>query len=224
MDAEFYADYGGDACTCHDSEHVPVLKEMKRFLPEETEAMAAVLKRDGCISVPTDTVYGVCARITEAGQEKLYEVKNRPRTKQFPVMCSDLCQAKTIAEVSDCAEKLMHAFMPGPLTVILKKKADAPAAIHGDTVAVRLAVSEPLRKLIEETGMPIFLTSANQSGQKECTSLDEIEEACPLLDGMMEGTVSFGMASTIADCTGDAVRILRNGPITEDMIQNVMEG
>ena len=122
MDAEFYADYGGDACTCHDSEHVPVLKEMKRFLPEETEAMAAVLKRDGCISVPTDTVYGVCARITEAGQEKLYEVKNRPRTKQFPVMCSDLCQAKTIAEVSDCAEKLMHAFMPGPLTVILKKK------------------------------------------------------------------------------------------------------
>lgn len=224
MDAEFYADYGGDACTCHDSEHVPVLKEMKRFLPEETEAMAAVLKRDGCISVPTDTVYGVCARITEAGQEKLYEVKNRPRTKQFPVMCSDLCQAKTIAEVSDCAEKLMHAFMPGPLTVILKKKADAPAAIHGDTVAVRLAVSEPLRKLIEETGMPIFLTSANQSGQKECASLDEIEEACPLLDGMMEGTVSFGMASTIADCTGDTVRILRNGPITEDMIQSVMEG
>ena len=224
MDAEFYADYGGDACTCHDSEHVPVLKEMKRFLPEETEAMAAVLKRDGCISVPTDTVYGVCARITEAGQEKLYEVKNRPRTKQFPVMCSDLCQAKTIAEVSDCAEKLMHAFMPGPLTVILKKKADAPAAIHGDTVAVRLAVSEPLRKLIEETGMPIFLTSANQSGQKECASLDEIEEACPLLDGMMEGMVSFGMASTIADCTGDTVRILRNGPITEDMIQSVMEG
>ena len=197
---------------------------MKRFHPEETEAMAAVLKQDGCISVPTDTVYGVCSRITEAGQEKLYEVKNRPRTKQFPVMCSDLDQAKTIAEVNDCAERLMCAFMPGPLTVILKKKADAPAAIHGDTVAVRLAVSEPLRKLIEATGMPIFLTSANQSGQKECASLDEIEAACPLLDGMMEGTVSFGMASTIADCTGDTVRILRNGPITEDMIQSVMEG
>lgn len=186
--------------------------------------MAAVLKRDGCISVPTDTVYGVCARITEAGQEKLYEVKNRPRSKQFPVMCSDLSQAKTIAEISGCAEKLMRAFMPGPLTVILKKKAGAPAAIHGDTVAVRLAVSEPLRELIEKTGMPIFLTSANQSGQKECASLDEIEAACPLLDGMMEGTVSFGMASTIADCTGDAVVIVRNGPITEEMIQSVMEG
>ena len=79
-------------------------------------------------------------------------------------------------------------------------------------------------ELIEKTGMPIFLTSANQSGQKECASLDEIEAACPLLDGMMEGTVSFGMASTIADCTGDAVVIVRNGPITEEMIQSVMEG
>lgn len=186
--------------------------------------MAAVLKQDGCLSVPTDTVYGVCARISEAGQEKLYEVKNRPRSKQFPVMCSDLKQAETIVEISESAQKIMRAFMPGPLTVILRKKADAPAAIHGDTVAIRLAVSEPLRKLIEKTGTPIFLTSANQSGQKECESLDEIEAACPLLDGMMEGTVSFGMASTIADCTGDTVRILRNGQITEDMIRNVMEG
>lgn len=197
---------------------------MKRFLPEETEAMALILQHDGCLSVPTDTVYGVCARISEAGQAKLYELKNRPLSKQFPIMCCDIEQAKTVAEIDEAAERLIRTLMPGPLTVILKKKADAPSALHGETLAVRLATSEPLRKLIEAVGTPIFLTSANQSGQKECQSLDEIEQACPKLDGMMKGSVSFGQASTIVDCTNGSIRILREGPITIEQIQTAIGG
>lgn len=197
---------------------------MKRFSADETEAMAEVLKHDGCLSVPTDTVYGVCARISETGQRKLYEIKNRPLSKQFPIMCADLAQAETVAEIDAGTRHLMQVLMPGPLTVILKKKEGAPAALHGDTLAVRLATSEPLRKLILAVGTPIFLTSANQSGQRECASLDEIEQACPKLDGMMEGTVSFGRASTIADCSSRPIRILREGPITLEMIQEAIGG
>ena len=186
--------------------------------------MAAILKQDGCISVPTDTVYGVCARTSEEGRRKLYELKHRPLSKQFPIMCADLEQARQVAEISGAAERVMKTLMPGPLTLILRTRKDAPSAIQGDTVAVRLATSEALKALIQAVGSPIFLTSANQSGQPECQTLDEISLACPQLDGMMEGDVSFGQASTIADCTNETIVILREGPVTLDMITQAAGG
>ena len=67
------------------------------------------------------------------------------------------------------------------------------------------------------------MSSANQSGEPTCTNLDEIEKACPNLDGMMEGKVSFGMASTIVDCTSVNVKVLRQGPITEEQIRKVLD-
>ena len=194
---------------------------MRRFMRDEIPAAAEVLKHDGCIAAATDTVFGVCARISEEGQRKLYEVKNRPQTKRFPVMCADAEQLRTIAEVSPAAEAVIGAFMPGPLTVILKKKDHVPSYVNGgmDTLAIRMATSDALAELIRETGCPLFMTSANRSGEKTCTNLDEIELACPDLDGMMEGSTAFGQASTIADCTQAEVRILRPGPLTLEQLK-----
>ena len=155
---------------------------MKRFGFDEISAAAEVLKNDGVISVATDTVFGVCARYDhEAAQEKLREVKNRPLTKAFPLMCADEAQIKEVAYVDERSEKLIRAFMPGPVTLILKKKEEVPAYVNGgmDTLAIRMATSEQLRKLIGAVGCPLFMTSANQSGQPTCTSLDEIEKSCP---------------------------------------------
>ncbi len=199
---------------------------MKRFGFDEISAAAEVLKNDGVISVATDTVFGVCARYDhEAAQEKLREVKNRPLTKAFPLMCADEAQIKEVAYVDERSEKLIRAFMPGPVTLILKKKEEVPAYVNGgmDTLAIRMATSEQLRKLIGAVGCPVFMTSANQSGQPTCTSLDEIEKSCPLLDGMLEGSVSFGKASTIIDCTKDQVAILRQGPVTMEQIQAALK-
>ncbi len=68
------------------------------------------------------------------------------------------------------------------------------------------------------------MTSANQSGEPTCTSLDEIEKNCPDLDGMLEGGVSFGEASTIVDCTKEELVILRPGPITmQDITEKLMK-
>ena len=95
---------------------------MKRYKQSETGELAEILKRDGVISVPTDTVYGICARISSfKAYNNLVIVKNRPVSKQFPVMCADEEQIKSIALVDEKAEKLIHAFMPGPITLILKK-------------------------------------------------------------------------------------------------------
>ena len=197
---------------------------MRRFGSDEIKAAAEVLKQDGCIAAATDTVFGVCARISEEGMNRLYEVKNRPRSKQFPIMCADVNQLRTVAEVSDMADTIIQAFMPGPLTVILKAKESVPAAVRGggSTLAIRLATSSQLKQLIEAVGTPLFMTSANQSGMPECRTEEEIEVSCPKLDGILEGTVFYNRASTIADLTGETPKILREGPITIEQMNQAL--
>lgn len=198
---------------------------MKRYTQNQTDELAEILKRDGVISVPTDTVYGVCARMNSLkAHNNLIMCKNRLPNKPFPIMCADEEQIKSIALVDDKAEKLIRAFMPGPITLILKKKLGIPDYVNngGATIAVRMATSKALENLIKKTGCPIFMSSANQSGKPTCTSLDEIEKSCPTLDGMMEGNVSFGEGSTIIDCTLEKVQILRQGPISMQDIEKVL--
>lgn len=189
---------------------------MRRFKAEEIPEIIEILKKDGVISVPTDTVYGVCSQVfSHQAEENLRNVKHRPLTKAFPVMCADLAQIQEIAEVNERAKKVIEGFMPGPITVILKRKDGVNLSQENlDTIAIRMATSNTLSKIIKGLGRPIFMTSANQSGEPTCTSLDEIEKSCPDLDGMVEGDVSFGEASTIVDCTKEELAILRPGPIT----------
>ena len=203
---------------------------MKRYKQSEIEKIATILKNDGVISVPTDTVYGICARINSSkAYLKLVSVKNRPYTKSFPVMCSDIEQIKNIATLDENALKLIKAFMPGPITLVLNKRPDVLSYINNagaretDELAIRMAPTPFLKELIKEVGSPLFLTSANKSGMDVCRSLDEIEEECPTLDGMVMGDVSFGEASTIVDLTLGDIKIQRQGPIKEDEIIKVLK-
>ena len=203
---------------------------MKRYKQSEIEALAEILKKDGVISVPTDTVYGICARInSEDAYNKLMLVKNRPTNKSFPVMCADEEQIKKIAIVDEKVEKLIHAFMPGPITLVLNKRPEAFAFINNageretSELAVRMAPSKVLKELIYQTGSPLFMTSANQSGEPTCKSLEEIEKFFPTLDGILEGNVSKGYASTIVDCTREEIKIQRIGPISEEQILEALE-
>lgn len=199
---------------------------VKRYKQSEIDELADILKNDGVISVPTDTVYGICARINSLkAHDKLISIKHRPITKLLPIMCADEEQIKSIAIVDRRAEKLIRAFMPGPITLILNKKTGVPEYVNNgcETIAVRMATSKTLEKLIRKTESPIFMSSANQSGEPTCTSLDEIEKACPNLDGMMEGNVLFGKGSTIVDCTLEQIKILRPGPISLEQIKEVVD-
>lgn len=203
---------------------------MKRYKQSEIEEVATILKNDGVISVPTDTVYGICARINSSkAYLKLVSVKNRPSTKSFPVMCSDIEQIKSIAIVDEAALKLIKAFMPGPITLVLNKIPDVLSYINNagaretDELAIRMAPTPFLKELIKEVGSPLFLTSANKSGKDVCKNLDEIEIECSTLDGMVIGDVSFGEASTIVDLTGNDIKIQRQGPISEDEIMKALK-
>ena len=199
---------------------------IKRYKPNEIEKMAQILKNDGVISVPTDTVFGICAKMySEIAYNKLIKIKNRPIEKSFPIMCADEKQIKNIAVVNEIAEKLIRAFMPGPITLVLKKNSNLPEYVTNgkDTIAIRMATSKPIEELIIKIESPIFMTSANQSGQPECENLDEIEKACPNIDGMMEGEVKYSKGSTIVDCTSKEIKILREGPIKLEQIIEVIE-
>ena len=96
---------------------------IKRYNKDKIEILSEILVNDGVISVPTDTVFGICASInSKKGYRKLIEIKNRDIKKSFPVMCANKEQIKQIAIVDEKSEKLINSFMPGPITLILKRK------------------------------------------------------------------------------------------------------
>ena len=197
-------------------------KMIKRYKQNEIEKLVEILKNDGVISVPTDTVFGVCARMnSKIAHDNLIKVKNRPISKSFPVMCADIEQIKNVAIVTEREEKLINVFMPGPITLVLKKNKELPSYVTNgkETIAIRMATSKALEELFQKLGCPLFMTSANQSGEPTCENLDEIEKSCPLLDGMMEGRVVFSKSSTIVDCSSDEIELLREGPITKEQIE-----
>lgn len=203
---------------------------MKRYTYNEIDKLADILKNDGVICVPTDTVYGLCARInSKKAYDNLVNIKNRPNIKSFPVMCLDEDQIRNIAIVNKNAEKLIRAFMPGPITLVLNKRPEDFSYINNagtrtsNELAVRMAPLKILEKLINKVESPLFLTSANISGEKTCATLEEIEEKFPNLDGILEGEVSFGQASTIIDCISEEIKIQREGPISMEKVIEILK-
>lgn len=199
---------------------------MRVYNENQIDEIVKILNADGVISVPTDTVFGLCARINSIkAKENLMNAKNRPEFKRFPIMCANLEQIKKVAIVSETAERIIKEFMPGPITIILNKKEEVPDYVtnSSDTIAIRMATSEVLVELINKLGCPIFLSSANQSGEPVSKNLNEIEKNCPKISGMLDGNVKFGMSSTIVNCSEDKVEILRKGPIGLDEIIKVIQ-
>ena len=78
-------------------------------------------------------------------------------------------------------------------------------------------------EVIEKVGSPIFMTSANLSGKPVCQTIEEIEKTFPNIDGILDGKVSYGQASTIVDCTSDDIKIIREGPIALEDIKKILD-
>ena len=198
---------------------------MKRYTKNQIKELTKILKNDGVISVPTDTVFGICGSIkSKKAQEKLKSIKERPASKPFPIMCADIDQIKSIAMIDNKSEKIIRELMPGPITIVVRKNLQLPEYINNgkETIAIRMATSNELKELIKILGCPVFMTSANKSGEEVCKTLEDIERKCPDLDGMLEGKVSFGQASTIVDCISNEIKILREGPISENEIMKAL--
>ena len=198
---------------------------IKKYRKDEIDKLAEILMNDGVIAIPTDTVYGLCVQMnSEKAREKLMQIKNRPSSKSLPVMCADINQIRSVARIEEREEKIIRAFMPGPITLILLKEKNIPKYVNEGSIeiGVRMATSKTLEELIRKIGGPICVSSANKSGEPTCTTIDEISRTFPDLDGILEGEVVYGKSSTIVNCTSkEKLTIQRKGPISLEQIEDV---
>lgn len=193
------------------------------------EKAAAIIKSGGLVAFPTETVYGLGADgLNASACVGIYRAKGRPSDNPLILHVSDRQMIGQIAaEVTPLAERLLAAFCPGPLTLIMKKNACVPDSITGglDTVGIRMPDNDIARTFIRMAGVPIAAPSANLSGRPSPTTaaavLHDMTGRIPLiLDG---GDCRFGVESTIVDTTGDEAIILRPGAITPEMLAEVCE-
>jgi len=203
------------------------LSENDTAAPEITEA-AKILTDGGLVAFPTETVYGLGADATDEGAaKKIYAAKGRPSDNPLIIHIADPADAEKYAYTSELYYKLAKAFMPGPLTVILKKKDTIPATVTGglDTVAVRCPSHPIARAIIREADVAIAAPSANLSGSPSPTCAEHvIRDMNGRVDAIIDGGCSeIGLESTIVKAEGDRLTLLRPGAITADALRCVCE-
>ncbi|KUR75954.1 L-threonylcarbamoyladenylate synthase [Novosphingobium sp. FSW06-99] len=187
---------------------------------------AAVIRAGGTVAVPTETVYGLAARADDdLAVAAIYRAKGRPDFNPLIVHVADLAQAETIADFDAPARALAAAFWPGPLTLVLPRRAEARlcAAVSAGlpTVALRCPAHPVMRALIAAAGLPLAAPSANRSGAVSPTDAAHVAASLRgridlILDG---GTCARGIESTIVAPRGAGRwAVLRPGPIARDQI------
>lgn len=176
-----------------------------------------VLKAGGLVAFPTDTVYGVGTLAFDGiAIESIYLAKDRPLEKAIPVLIGDVADLEKVGmDVPEVVRRLAARFWPGPLTLLIPKRADLPEAVSTTaTVGVRIPNHEMARALLRAAG-PMAVTSANISGRQSPVTAQAVFEQLggriPLIiDG---GRTPGGIPSTLVDCTTAELKILREGPL-----------
>ncbi len=180
------------------------------------------------VAIPTETVYGLAANaLDEEAVLKIFEVKNRPHFDPLIVHVSKKEEInKYVAEIPEVANKLMEAFMPGPITLLLKKKANIPDLVTSglDTVAIRVPQHPLALALLNKLDFPLAAPSANPFGYISPTTaqhvFDQLQGKIPyILDG---GSTNVGVESTIVGFEDEQVMVYRLGGLAIDEIEKVV--
>ena len=136
---------------------------------KELKEVVQILKNNGVIIFPTETVYGIGGNaLSNEVIDKVYNAKNRPRAKAVNIMVSNKSEIKKYTEItSNLEQKIIDEFLPGPLTIILKKKPDFGTyfTAGNDTIGVRIPNHRIVNSILNEIDFPIIAPSANISGE-----------------------------------------------------------
>ena len=176
---------------------------------------------------PTETVYGIGADIyNEAAVKSLYVAKKRPFDMPLSVAVSDKAMLERIAVLNENADKLIKAFLPGPLTIIIKKQPDVPDIVTSSSqkVGIRIPDNRFALELVRRTG-PIVATSANLHSKPDAVDVNAaISDFGSSVDTYIDaGPCSLGQPSTIVWLAGKDVEIVRQGAIPVEKIKEVIE-
>ena len=191
---------------------------------------AACLAGGGLVAFPTETVYGLGADATNGtAVARLYAAKGRPSFNPLIAHVFDLAAAKRLAVFDATAEKLAAAFWPGPLTLVLKKRAGCPVAELAtaglDTIAVRVPDHPVALGILSRLGRPVVAPSANRSGHVSPTTAQHVlDDLGGRIDFIVDGgPAPVGVESTIIACL-DRPQLLRPGGLPREEVERVLEG
>lgn len=173
------------------------------------------LNNGDVIIFPTDTVYGIGAKIDDyQALESIYKIKKRPKDKRLAVLCASPYDIEKIAYLNETAIKLINNYMPGALTIILKSKEEYRNDYIYDTVAVRIPNHELALRILKENG-PMATSSVNTSGSVPLNDYIEIVKKFgnDVMYVYPNATESLKISSTIIDLTSDTIKLIREGSI-----------
>ncbi len=195
---------------------------------EEVKQAAEIIKEGGLVAFPTETVYGLGADALNAeAVGKVYAAKGRPSDNPMIVHISSKDDIlKLTPRITADMQKLMDAFWPGPLTMVVPALEIIPKVTTGglDTVGIRMPSEPAAAELIRLSGVPIAAPSANLSGKPSPTSYKHVADD---LDGRIDGIIAggdcdAGIESTVVDMTEEVPSVLRPGIITAEQLSEAL--
>jgi L-threonylcarbamoyladenylate synthase len=185
-----------------------------------------VIQNGGVVVYPTDTVYGLGAdALNPVAVQRVFAIKNRPMHLPLPVVVLNLMMTKRLAVVDEASQRLIDAFWPGALTIILEKKSLVPHILTsgGGSVGLRMPNHPVPLQMLEQAKVPLVATSANKHGGVSALSAEEAQQQLGNeVDLILDGGTANGQPSTIIDMTKMPPLLVRRGPISRDAIEAII--
>lgn len=191
------------------------------------EQAAQLLRAGGLVALPTETVYGLGANALDAAAvERIFAAKGRPKWDPIIVHVSSLEMARgLVTTIPEAAEHLMHAFWPGPLTLLLPRTAAVPDVVTArrPLVGLRMPCHPVALELIRRAGVPIAAPSANRFSHVSPTTAEHVlRDLDGRIDAVLDaGPTLHGVESTVLDPNPNPMLIYRPGAITREMLRDV---
>ena len=203
---------------------------IKKYSGKVIQQAYEILSKGELLAIPSETVYGLGADATsDSAISRIYKIKKRPHINPLILHVSNINMVEQFAETNTLFYSLSKYFWPGPLTVILNQKKNNEisklATSNLSSVAVRLPDNKIFQNIIEKFNNPIAAPSANISGNISPTNPYHVyedfgEEIKLIVDG---GQSEKGVESTVVDVRSNDIIILRDGPITQKMLENKVD-
>ena len=200
---------------------------MTTLLTTDPARAAAVLRRGGTCAFPTETVYGLGALARDADAVgSVFTAKGRPADNPLIVHVEHPDDVAALAHLTEPAERLLDAFAPGPLTLVLRARPGLPSAVTAGlpTVAVRVPAGRHARDLLRETGAALVAPSANRSGRPSPTTWQAVrDDLGGRVGAILQGPPTrIGLESTVVDVTEPVPIVLRPGAVSLDDLRRVL--
>ena len=193
-----------------------MLIEIHAEHPEPRKVKRAVdaLLLGEVIAYPTDTVYGLgCDLFNRKAIDKLYAIKQIPRSHELAFICPDLADIAQFAIVEKREYRILRHYLPGPFCFILHATRDVPKLVQSrrKTVGIRIPQHEVIRAVCRELGRPIISTTAQKDGQKPYIDAREIDDDFHGLGLVLDAGAGGDVPTTVVDLTKDPPVVIRDG-------------